>query len=445
MTTNTKWTHRWNSWLAPTTVPNVWQCRDGGHLVRARVVDPTTGRMKEVRKVLPEADLGTAFKWLQDETARVKSGVVVQPKSKTRFASYVVSLLERKIATKDIKSAKGRAQWVSILQHLVDGTSVETREGTMTVTGFGELYVDQIRFAHVEAWRVSIARLIAAGAYSPNTTNGWLRVLKVITKAAKRDLGLPQDACEGVRSFDTSEHPTYTDEEPNSLTAEEVRAFLSTMRERFPQHFAMTYLGFCTGSRPSSMRPLRRLGSTPDVLWEQGALLIRRSQTVGDEVMNTTKTGFRQRLSLPAEVIGVLRWHVETQLVTHEQKESELLFPSLKGRFRATTVLNDSFAAVSAEIGLTKHFTPRGLRRTFQDLARAASVESLVQKSISGHATDAMKDHYSTVAPHEQRASIGRVIDLMDFRRSSTGAAAGGGTQGGMQTPAGGTQTTQAG
>ncbi len=46
-----------------------------------------------------------------------------------------------------------------------------------------------------------------------------------------------------------------------------------------------------------------------------------------------------------------------------------------------------------AEDALQK-FTARGMRRTFNDLSRTAKVESLVTKSISGHLTDRMKDHY---------------------------------------------------
>ena len=48
-------------------------------------------------------------------------------------------------------------------------------------------------------------------------------------------------------------------------------------------------------------------------------------------------------------------------------------------------------------ISLNKKFTPRGMRRTFNDLARVANVEALVTKSISGHLTDRMREHYSTV------------------------------------------------
>jgi len=70
------------------------------------------------------------------------------------------------------------------------------------------------------------------------------------------------------------------------------------------------------------------------------------------------------------------------------------------------------------------------MRRTFNDMCRAAKVESLVTKSISGHLTDRMKDHYSTVSPIEQRESIGRVLRLVN--------ATAGGAPSGAPTPSGG-------
>jgi integrase len=187
--------------------------------------------------------------------------------------------------------------WRYTLEHLLAGTE--------EVPGFGEMYVDQIRPAHVHAWRVGISQLIAAGTYSPVTANGWLAILHVILKAAKRDFELSSDPTEGIPNFDTSEHPTYTEEEPNTLTADATAEFLTCMREECPQHYAMTYLGVATGLRPSSMRPLRRTGSTPDVLWDKAVILVRRSHTLGDEVMDTTKTKLRQRISVPEAVMEV--------------------------------------------------------------------------------------------------------------------------------------------
>jgi integrase len=406
----TNWTKRWKSWVAPTRIPGVWKRKEGGHFVRARVTDPTTGRMKEIKRVLPEADAATAYKWLQDERARVRAGVDSEKRPKLRFADYATSLLERKIQLGDIRSPKGQERWRYTLAHLIGGT---TPPDTLEyVPGFGELFMDQIRAEHVESWKAGIVKLIAAGRYSPHTANGWLSILRVIDRTATRDLRLANSFATGVRDFETSDHVTYSEEEPNALPPEMLPVFLEALRESFPQHYAMSYLGFATGLRPSSLRPLRRSGATPDVLWQERRLLVRRSQTLGTIVLNSTKQKTRYAIDLPAEVMAVLRWHADTQLTTPEQQQSELLFPSITGGYRAPTVLNKPFAEVSDSIGLGYHFTQKGMRRTFNDLARAAKVEAIVTRSISGHLTERMQHHYSTVRPDEQRESIARVVEL---------------------------------
>lgn len=126
--------------------------------------------------------------------------------------------------------------------------------------------------------------------------------------------------------------------------------------------------------------------------------------------MKTTKTGVKQRINVPADLMAVLRWHVETQLTTPEQKDSELLFPAELGGFRGANVLQKPFKACADAAGFGKRFTPRGMRRTFNDLARRAKLDNLVIKSVSGHLTDRMKDHYSTVDGEEQREGLTRVL-----------------------------------
>src|SRR5690606_20718411 len=98
-----------------------------------------------------------------------------------------------------------------------------------------------------------------------------------------------------------------------------------------------------TGLRPSTLRPLRRTGENSDVLWDEGRLLVRRSQTRGTEVLNTTKQKTRYSIHLPSDAIAVLRWHVEDQLREGPQQDSELLFPSVTGGFRSPSVLNKPF------------------------------------------------------------------------------------------------------
>jgi hypothetical protein len=53
---------------------------------------------------------------------------------------------------------------------------------------------------------------------------------------------------------------------------------------------------------------------------------------------------------------------------------------------------------------------------------RLAKVEALVTKSISGHQTDRMREHYSTVTPDEQRRSISNVVNLFGPRKGGGGS-----------------------
>jgi len=416
-----------NCWVRLTRLPGVFEKKGGGYVVRARVKDSMTGRMHEIRKILDVETERLAFEWLEDEKARAQSRTGSGPILKQRFGDYAVSLLEKKIQVRDIRSPTGRDKWKHALTHLIAGT--QSQDESVLVPGFGELSIDEIRVAHVDRWRAGVATLIARGDYSPNTTNGWLSILRVIMKAAVREFELPRSPTEDVRDFDTSDHVTYSEEAPHSLTPQQVPVFLELLRELHPQHYAMAFLGFCTGLRPSTMRPLRRTGENADVLWDDGRLLVRCSQTRGDLVLNTTKQKTRYSIHLPDAVLRVLRWHVE-QLKTGAQQDSELLFPSLDGGFRSPSVLNKPFAEVSETMGLGYAFTQRGMRRTFNDLARAAEVQDLVTRSISGHLTERMQHHYSTVRGEEQQLGLGKVVNLMT-KRAERAAESSSGDHGG--------------
>ena len=264
-----------------------------------------------------------------------------------RFCDYATSLFERKVATKEIKSASGRERWRYTLEHLIAGTE--------NVAGFGEIFIDEIRPMHVEAWRAGIGKLIGQGVYSPATANGWLEHPPARAEEGEARAQLPFNAAEGIPGV---RHLRARDVHGGGAElarrARRPPPFLACMKDEFPAQYAMTFLGFATGLRPSTMRPLRRTGPTPDVLWDQGVVLVRRSHTLGDEFMNTTKTKLRQRITVPPEVMEVLRWHVATQLTTPEQKASELLFPAEDGGFRSVSFLKKAFATVGHLIGLNK-------------------------------------------------------------------------------------------
>lgn len=307
-------------------------------------------------------------------------------------------MFKRKVELGKIRSPAGRAKWESVLE-------------THLYPAFGDLLMDQLRSSDIKAWQSKTASKIKAGDMAPTTANTILAVLRQITSEAVDDFDL-RDPMRGVDAFDTREHNTYTEEEPNSLARADVPRFLGKLRELHPEHFAFSFLGFTTGLRPSSLRPLRREGSTADIKWDEGLLLIRRSQTLGDEVMETTKTDLHQRLTLPRELLKVLRWHVETQLLRKYMRMSELLFSSVVGGLRSRSCLDKPFKAVSEAIELRYNFTPRGMRRTYQDLARAAGIHDVVTRAISGHATPEMQQRYSTARADEVKRALSKVASV---------------------------------
>jgi hypothetical protein len=64
------------------------------------------------------------------------------------------------------------------------------------------------------------------------------------------------------------------------------------MKRMCPQHYAMVFFGFISGARPSTLRPLRRQGEVTDLKWDERVILLRRSNSLGDEIMDETKTTF---------------------------------------------------------------------------------------------------------------------------------------------------------
>ena len=134
------------------------------------------------------------------------------------------------------------------------------------------------------------------------------------------------------------------------------------------------------------------------------------------------------------ELAAILREH--RQVMLQEQAPgfgSGWVFPSLAGTLRCPGSLWKAWQGCLRTIGLDKRFTVHGLRRTFNDLARRAGADSIVIRSLTGHVTEKMREHYSTVALDEKRQTAADVVQLVAASPASSpppaAAAAGGATR----------------
>lgn len=431
------WVQRWGDWIsAKPETPGVWRRRDGGFRVRGRTVDPKTGKLRGVNRALPDCRRAReASTLLEAELESIRAAAAPPMSSaRPRFEDWAVTVFERKIASGAILSARGRDKWESVLRvHLLPV--------------FGGHFVDKLTREDIERLKTDLLnprtktkdakrdRKLTGNRYKPETVNTILGVLRQVMAEAAAEFNF-HDPCSKLENVSKRGHRTYTYEEPNALKPEDVPRFLDEVRVRYPDHYAFVFLGFTTGQRPSSLRPLRRSGPNADVKWDDRKILIRRSHTKGSEVMDATKTGTDLVLDVDQRLLEVLQWHCERLDSQNEQRtkrghtpqaeamaRSELLFPAAPtrwnsgGGFRSVSVLDKAFDHVGELLGLGYKVSPRAMRRTFQDLARAAEIADVTTRAISGHATPAMQRRYSTVAGDEQRAAMGKVIDLATKRR----------------------------
>ena len=163
------------------------------------------------------------------------------------------------------------------------------------------------------------------------------------------------------------------------------------MRGHYAQHYALvatlayTGLRFCHASAP-------------------GVLRVVRKHFRGKVGPVSRKKRAPKEYPVEPELAQILRDHRE-RLQHAEAKgiEEGWMFPSAEGTLRTPNSLDRAWAKCLEHAGITKRFTVHGLRYTFTDLVRRANVDAVVRRALTGHVTEEMQRHYSTVGLDEKR------------------------------------------
>ena len=94
--------------------------------------------------------------------------------------------------------------------------------------------------------------------------------------------------------------------------------------------------------------------------------------------MEATKQETRYRITLPADLMAILRWHAE-RLPPGPMRDSELLFPSETGGFRSPSALDKPFKRGRKAIPLGKRMTPGRCGEPSRTSPATPTVEALVR------------------------------------------------------------------
>lgn len=324
-------------------------------LVRVKRIEKKTGLERNLKRTVTgtKADARRVRDELREELASTST-----TRPRTRLRDYALSWLDRR--ADDLKP--------SVVRKYANGI------GHFDDHGMADIFLDSIASSDVAAHLQ--ARLKAA---SGNTVLNELRLIRVIAKDSVNDGYAPRYWADRVKPPKVK---GYTREWLNLLNREQLRKLIDSVP---PQWRGIILFIATTGLRWGEASALH----WEDVNLKAGEAVIHRGNDRGTLVDVKTKGSNRVVPVLPevAKLWGLPRGR-------------GLVFPTKRGKLHRGTPLRKvlNTACVKAEV---PRVTTHGLRRTFNNLARQSTSREVL-KSITGHTTDAMVEHYSHVGTDEK-------------------------------------------
>lgn len=369
--------------MKKTRYPGVQRIDEGRYRVRAKLVHPRTGKTKEVDRVVEARGPAEAAA----ERERLRQELLDQceggPVHRTRLADYARSWLSGKLPGLKASTAHLYAQVLDL--HVIPT--------------LGDFYLDALVHRDIVAWR-------DAQQGRPATINGRLRVLRNMLADARAELALPLDPAERVGGVREAHH--LGDDDGNCLSPTELARVLEEARRVVPQWHPFFATLAMTGMRFGEATALR----WPDIDEHAGVIRVRRSQWRGR--VDTTKTGSQRTLPLARELADVLADHRRAMLQAQAPGFAEgWVFPSRVGTLlQPGASVRKPLARALAAAGIERRFTVHGFRRTFNNLVRQVAAGEVV-RSMTGHVTEEMTEHYSHIGVDEKRSAVQQALRLV--------------------------------
>lgn len=399
----------------PTRYPGVFRLDQATYWIRAKVVDPRTGKPREIDRVL---DGVTAHEAAQARDRLINE--IRQPPEraqKQRVGEFAQSWIESK--TLKIDSSTARTYADALENHILPA--------------LGNYYYDTLTSRDVQQWIDDAltrgwtsekrgskrARTKAVRKpYVRDTVAGWFRVFRTMTRDAMAALNLPRDPSLRIALPEASAD----DEESNALKPAELAAFLEVMKHDHPQHYALVVLLAYTGLRFCHASALH----WEDWDEEAGVLRISRKNVRGKLGTVTRKKRAPKVYPVEPELAAILKDHRRgLERKQNPGLEKGLMFPSRVGTLRTPNSIDAAWSKCLAKAKIMKRFTLHGLRYTFTDLVRLANVDAVVRRALTGHVTEEMQRHYSSVGVDEKRAAIAGVLRLVPMSSPESGVRGG--------------------
>ncbi len=239
--------------------------------------------------------------------------------------------------------------------------------------------------------------------YSRNTVHGWFRVFRTMTRDAVDTLELQRDPTLRIR------FPPDAEREPNNLTPKEMLRFLELMKQHYPRQYGLVAVLAFTGLRFCHASALR---------WEdwdevENVLYVRRKQSRGRIAPVSRKKRAPPVIPVTPELKEALTEHRKLLEQDKVPNRHTLMFPSATGTLRTPNTLDFAKQKCLELAGIERRFTIHGCRYSFTDLTRLAKVDAVTRRALTGHVTEQMQRHYSSVDVAEKREAMEAAMNVL--------------------------------
>lgn len=342
--------------------------RRAGRVTRERLLEGTFADAKKERaRLVLELELEAAPK-----SARVP------------FRVYSESWLASRAATVSVHTAKHYAL------HLAQQIN----------PFLGDFYLDKLTRDDVQRWING-----QVGKVARETIRTRYRVFRSVWASAMADHAKQvDDVTTGIR-FPTAVRKDEAD--TNALTADQLRTFLAGWAGKKDE--AMIWMLATLGARWCHVSGMK----WSDLDRENKRIRILRAHVRG--VISPINVNKKAPSSLPVddEVLTRLEAHRIRLIKRDVPNPDGWLFPSHQGTPKLPSSIRKEWAKVAKAAGISHRFSVHGLRRTFNDLMREAGVDGVVIRAFTGHSSDTMREHYSSVGHAEQERTVGKLLQLV--------------------------------
>ena len=386
---------------------------NGWYRIRARAIDPRTGKEREIQKERECKTKVKARRIRDDWTDEIRSGRHPSVNERLTCGEYA-----RRWAEERAPSLKPRVR-----DRIADDLELHL------LPALGDMYVDAVHKQDILDWRAAEmkrgwrkrlkgGKLGKRRSYSIETANGWLRTAKALFADASADLGIPNPAAR----IKPLRRPRGAKSRRTTLAENELGSLLKHIRENEPHYYAQALTLGLTGMRWGEATALR----WKDIRESDKVVAVVRSQSLKEVDDPKTEMSIRD-YPLPDVLASALRDHrrrlVEEQ---HPGLSLGLVFPTIgrdgKGTYRYPSSWSKALPRWCKAVGIEKHVTPTTFRRAFIDMMRRAKVDNVVRRALVGHAGEAIHEHYSSVDIEEKRQAVGMAVKVVELGSNGNGS-----------------------